>query len=642
MRLTRFLFVTCALCAALIACGGGGRGGGGVIPGSGGSQGSKSRPAVTLKMVIPKTTQITSARTKKPEYVSAAVASIVYEITTPSGTTSLVSGNDYANVAASPSPCTSGSNGLVCTISISSTLSASGTYNVSIATYDAAQSANCIPGAQSTTACAGNLLGFATLPETITVGSATPVAVTLGGIPAYLQGQALTGYVDGSGNNSTDNQLTIYGSTPQTGVAEFLDADGNVIIPPGAPTVTASSSNTAALTVAVATPTPGQYQITWTPVMSGNYVQPGSYTVTLSIAVPNTNIVDSYPLTIQLVHSGVFTAVCGGQNDQANVFGYIDGNTNGASPDLTISSGLASCSQAPGVATDHSGNLYVADGTTLWEFPVAPGTNPAPIASAGAAQGLESPYTVALDRQGNVYVGDTSADAVFAFDPPASGSFGNPVVTLSSDFNGYEPGGVGADNAGNLYIAVQADGYLQIFQTASIEGGLSPSSPVNALASLSPSQYGGGSALAIDVQPSPSTPPNIWTAGESSTSSGVAWSWSPLGALLNTYQAGGVDDEGIAVDGNGLVYAAYYQGTYPGPYADVVAPLSPPSYTSGSPMAIPSPVPFVVSSGGALPVSISVAVAPAAGVLGNRSGGGSPSPLNTQSPAPSLRHPGNP
>jgi hypothetical protein len=579
-------------------------------------------------MVIPNTTQITSARTKKPEYVSAAVESIVYTITTQTGTTSLVSGTNYANVAASPSPCTSGSNGLVCTITISATLSASGTYNVTIATYDAAQTAACVPGASG---CTGNLLGLATLPETITVGSATPLAVTLGGIPAYLQGNALTGYVDGNGDN-TNNQLTIYGGTPQTGVAEFLDPDGNVIIPPGAPTVTASSSNTSALSVAIATPTPGQYQITWTAVKSGNYVQPGSYTVTLSIAVPNTSIADTFPLTIQVVHSGVFTAVCGGLTNVANVFGYLDGNTNGASPDLTINSGLATCNDgAPGLATDHAGNLYVADGTNLWEFPVAPGTNPAPIASAGAAAGLASPYTVALDREGNVYVSEWSPYEVLAFGPPASGSFGNPVATLSN-FEGYQPGGVAADNAGNLYIAVAADGFFQLFQTQSLEGGLSSSSTVNPLATVGPSAYYVGSGIAIDVQPSPSTPPNIWTSGgQNPTGYGALWNWSPAGVLLNTYASAsfGSTVNGVAVDGNGVVYAAYE-----GSSSDSIALLSSPSYTAGTTIPIPSPLPFVASSSGPLPpVSISIAVAPAAGVLGNRNGGGSPSPISTAAAA---------
>jgi hypothetical protein len=635
MRLPRLFFVSCALCAALIACGGGGSGESRILPG--GSTQSSSRSTVSLHMVIPNSTQVTSARTKKPEYVSAAVASIVYTITTTSSTTSLVSGANYTNIA-TPSPCASGSGGLTCNISIAATLPASGTFDVTIATYDAAQTATCTPGGSG---CSGNLLGLATLPETITVGSATPVAVTLGGIPAYLQGKALTGYVDGSGNNNSSNQLTIYGATPQIGVAEFLDADGNVIIPPGAPTVTASSSNTAALTVAVATPTPGQYQITWTPVRSGSYVQPGNYTVTLSIAVPNTSITDTYPLTIQLVHSGIFTAVCGGANDEANVFGYLDGNTNGASPDLTISSGLGSCSQAPGLATDHTGNLYIADGTTLWEFPVAPGTNPAPIASAGAASGLDSPYTVALDRGGNVYVGDTSLDEVLAFGPAVAGSFGNPLATISSgNFNGYEPGGVGADNAGNLYIAVHEDGYLKIFQTASLEGGLTNTSQVNALATISPVYYNNGSALAVDVQPSPSTPPNIWAAGkqESSPLDGALWNWSPAGVLLNTYTAGGADAEGVAVDGDGVVYLAYLTGTGGGPFADFVAPFSPPSYTSGTAMAIPSPAPFVVPSSPSA-IAISVAVAPAAAIIGNQSGGGSPSPISTASPAVAHRTP---
>ena len=636
MRLPRLFFVSCALCAALIACGGGGRGGG-VIPGNSGSQSSSSRPAVTLRMVIPNTTQITSARTKKPQYVSAAVASIVYEITTPTGTTSLVSGTNYANVGASPSPCVSSSNGLVCTITISATVSSSGTYNVSIATYDSAQSANCLPGAASTPACAGNLLGLATLPETITVGSATPVAVTLGGIPAYLQGKALTGYVDGSGNNNNNSQLTIYGPTPQMGVAEFLDADGNVIIPPGAPTVTAASSNTAALTAAVATPTPGQYQITWTAVKSGNYVQPGSYTVTLSIAVPNTSITDTFPLTIQIAHSGIFTAVCGGVTNVANVFGYLDGNTTGASPDLTINSGLATCSQgAPGLATDHAGNLYVADGTTLWEFPVAPGTNPAPIASAGAAAGLSSPYTVGLDRDGNVYVANASPYEVLAFGPASSGSFGNPLATLTN-FEGYQPGGVAADNAGNLYIAVAADGYFQLFQTQSVEGGLTSSSTVTPLATIGPSAYYVGSGIAIDVQPSPSTPPNIWTSGgQNSTEYGALWNWSPAGVLLNTYASAsfGTTVNGVAVDGNGVVYAAYE-----GSSSDSVALLSSPSYAAGTTIPIPSPSPFVASTGGSLPVSISVAVLPAAGVLGNTNGGGSPTPISTASPAAAHRKP---
>jgi hypothetical protein len=632
MRLYRLLFVTCALCAALIACGGGGRGGS-VIPGSGGSQSSTSRPAVTLRMVIPNTTQITSARTKKREFVSASVASIVYAITAQSGTTSLVSGANYTNVAASPSPCTSGSNGLTCSISILASIRSSGTYNVTIATYDTAQTASCTPGG---TGCVGNLLGLATLPETITTGSATPVAVTLGGIPAYLQGQSVTGYTIGSGDNQAQNQLTIFGPTPQTGIAEFLDADGNVIIPPGAPIVTASSSNTGALTVAIATPTPGQYQLTWTPVKSGAYVQPGTYTVTLSLAVPNTSTVINYPLQISIVHSAVFAGVCGGQSNAATVYGYLDGNTNGAAPDLTIWSNLAECGQAPGLATDRTGNLYVADGTTLWEFAVAPGMNPSPIASAGPAQTLTAPVQVAVDGNDDVYVVDATL-GLLAFNSPGPSGFAAPVATFSnSDFDGYSPGGVAADNAGNLYAAVQLDGDLGIFQLPSLQGGLNSGNTPNQIVQLSPSQYSSGAAIAVDVQPSPSTPPNIWLGGEQSPSYNAAlWSFSSVGALLNTYPLASLGNvvEGVAVDGNGVVYTAYANGIT----ADEIAQLAPPGYSPAAGMPIPSPTPYVVASGGQLP-GISIAVAPAAAVRGSQ-GGGSPQPLATPSPAAATHRP---
>ena len=85
----------------------------------------------------------------------------------------------------------------------------------------------------------------------------------------------------------------------------------------------------------------------------------------------------------------------GTQSNAATVYGYLDGNTNGASPDLTIWSNLAECGQAPGLATDRAGNLYVADGTTLWEFAVAPGMNPSqmPDCARGAnrlARGIHS------------------------------------------------------------------------------------------------------------------------------------------------------------------------------------------------------------------------------------------------------------
>lgn len=626
LRLLCFLLV---IAAAAAACGGGGRG---IVPGAAGLTGPQntSRTRVTLKMVIPKTTKITSARTRKPEYVSGAIASVVYEITQGTSATSLVTGSDYTNVTTTGSnpTCPQQSGAYVCSIVVPATLSGSGSYNVTIATYDQAQSTSCVPG--GTPACTGDLLGMATLPETITVGSTTPVAVTLGGIPAYLQGESLTGYALGSNGSGVQNEITIFGPSPQSGIAQFLDAAGDTIIPPGAPVLTATSSNTNALTVTVATPTPGQYELTWTPVKSGNYVQPGTYTVTLSLAVPNTNIVVNYPIYTTVAHSGVFAGECGGPN-VATVYGYLDGNATGSSPDLTIASNLATCSQAPGLATDHNGNLYVADGTTLWEYPVTPGS-PSPIASAGSGQGLSQPQTVAVDGNDNVYVGDLT-NGLVAFASPGPGGLGSPVATLpTSAFysNDFPIGGVAADNTGNLYAAVYEDGDFGLFQLPSLQGNLSDSVTPNSIATLQYSAYDTGAAVAVDVQPSPSAPPNVWVGGENASGSAALWYFSSAGSLLNTYTYTSLSSliQGVAVDGNGTVYAAYSGST-----ADEITQVTAPSYSAGATLPIPSPQPYAVPSSPPYLPYVSVAVAPAAGVRGASGGGGAPQPLTTASPS---------
>jgi streptogramin lyase len=105
--------------------------------------------------------------------------------------------------------------------------------------------------------------------------------------------------------------------------------------------------------------------------------------------------------------------------------------------------------------------------------------------------------------------------------------------------------------------------------------------------------------------------------------------------LLNTYASPsfGTTVNGVAVDGNGVVYAAYE-----GSSSASIALLSSPTYTAGTTIPIPSPSPFVLPSGPSV-VSISVAVLPAAGILGNRSGGESPTPISTASPAAAHRRP---
>jgi hypothetical protein len=619
------MFGFLALTAAAAACAGGG---GTLVPqGSGPSGASLSRPAVSLRIVIPNATQTAIARRRA--YVSASIASLVYQLTQSGSSSSLVAGADYTNVAASPGPCVAGAAGLTCTIGIGAMLT-SGTYTLTLASYDAAQSASCVPGG---TACAGHLLGLASLPVSIVTGSSTPVAVTLGGVPAAIKPLALTDYAGGAGDFG--NGIVIFGPQPQIGTVELLDADGNVIVDPGAPTVAASSGAPGALTVAVASPSAsGVYSITFSPVLAGRYVQPGAYPASLSISAPNLTQPFSFTITVHVAHSGTFVSRCD-TGPVGEVLGFLDGNTTASSPDMTIPSlACAATGLAPQLATDRYGDLYVAAGGSVAAYAPAPGTNPSPYASSGPAQGLSAVTAVAADHGGFLYVGDQSIGlVVFTYATPGPGAtFGTPVADLPyTSFLGYRPMALAADPSGNLYVALIGDGAGAIdnLPTASNGGGLTSATNPTQLQSFSvgPFWLNGGS-LAADVQPSSGAAPDYWYGDQNNASAGQLAEFGPLGAspLLTIASGLGTAPVGVAIDNAGVVSASAINGTL----AEFLT-LSPPGYAVGTPHVLASPVPS----------SLAIAVAPAAAEIGGSGSGngGSPAPLSSGSPTAIIRRP---
>jgi len=95
-----------------------------------------------------------------------------------------------------------------------------------------------------------------------------------------------------------------------------------------------------------------------------------------------------------------------------------------------------------GIAVDAQGNVYVGDSgnNAVKEIPVGSNT-PAAIGS-----GFSKPYGVAVDASGNVFVDDYGNNAVKEI--PAGST--TPVV-IGSGFS--TPEGVAADGAGNVYVA---------------------------------------------------------------------------------------------------------------------------------------------------------------------------------------------
>jgi sugar lactone lactonase YvrE len=173
-------------------------------------------------------------------------------------------------------------------------------------------------------------------------------------------------------------------------------------------------------------------------------------------AAGNIFIADRYNNRIRKVDiRGVITTVAGGGS----------GGDGGAATNASLNSPY-------GVALDASGNLYIADegnnrirkvdGTG--KITTVAGTNSGGYSGDGGAAAcakLNIPFGVALDFVGNLYIADTGNNRIRKVD--TNGVITTVAGTNKSGFSGdggtatnamlYSPAGVAVDSSGNLYIA---------------------------------------------------------------------------------------------------------------------------------------------------------------------------------------------
>ena len=203
--------------------------------------------------------------------------------------------------------------------------------------------------------------------------------------------------------------------------------------------------------------------------------------------MPGTNILSIYAVDIsghgyvyvadyanylvrKIIPPGVVTTLAGDTYDLTNG-GYNVGD-NGGYADGTGSA--ASFTYPSGVATDGSGNVYVADTDNNLIREISPAGVVTTLAgdtnnlSSGYADGTNGtarfnyPNSVATDGSGNVYVADTDNNLIREISPAGV------VTTLAGDTNnlssGYadgtngtamfnSPSGVATDGSGNVYVA---------------------------------------------------------------------------------------------------------------------------------------------------------------------------------------------
>jgi gliding motility-associated-like protein len=151
------------------------------------------------------------------------------------------------------------------------------------------------------------------------------------------------------------------------------------------------------------------------------------------------------------------------------------GNTGGSVPATIygqVSTVSHSFSNAPGVAVDAAGNIYVSD----WDWSQIKIINTAGVVSLfagnassipglingqGAATRFNEPDALLLDDAGNLYVSDQANNVIREITPSGL------VTTFATGFNA--PRGSTIDNAGNIYVADQANNRIREITPAGVK-----------------------------------------------------------------------------------------------------------------------------------------------------------------------------
>jgi len=469
---------------ALGACSGGK--GGSLVPSApaatatppGAGSGTSGSSRATLTVVVP---HAAAASTKRaPKYVSPSSAALSVAVNGGTATS-------YGLTATSPG-CAVVSGNTTCTFSI-----------VAPAGHDAF--------ALSITDGAGAALSRNVVSATVASGVATPLAVTLAGVPASVAVVPGTGAVI----DSPSAPYHAPGLNPQPVEIEPLDADGNIIIGPGAPTInsvsiasggtyaTVASANTSDPAAFVLTPvdgTAGGKTVTVSATAQGVALADGTasqpitsttaYLFTPAIAIASGPNVFEYSLE----SSALITAfpVCPGdcpltfattmaadsKGNLAIAFTQVGGITvlsqislipHGATRETAILGTTAGVQSVGGIAFDSGDNMWVASGAhggfhqtyvpqDIVKF--APGGT-SPILTITDAP--TSPEGIAVDGAGNVFVSDSNnTNTILVY---ASGAV-DPTGTLS-DPNLALPGPLALDASGGLYVADQQNNDLAYF-----------------------------------------------------------------------------------------------------------------------------------------------------------------------------------
>ena len=418
--------------------------------------------AAALSIVIPQSTgSATASAVRRPQYVSPSSSQL--QVAVNGGTAST-----YGLTPTSPG-CSVVSGNLTCTFSVAAP---PGTDAFALTLADSS----------------GNVLSKNIVSATLTAGASTPVDVTLAGIPASVRAvPGVNSGIEGSGTPS----YHIPGLLPQNIELQALDADGNVIIGPGAPTIGAPAvtSGSAYATIASAKTTdPNAYIVT--PAAGA-----GGQTFSVTASAQSIALNDgSTSAPVSTSTSFTYTpAIAVGSAVWVTVYSVESGKPVGQ---FHVCPGSCGTVIVNGVATDTAGNIY-ASYSLFGGISIGHGVSEtlvgtaAPSRALGSANGVTGPGPIAVDRNGMLYVGNAASGSFLHRTPAAITEYAPGATTPKYKITGSSIASLQA-------LAVDATGKVYLGQSSSITV-YAPGNQTVALQTISDPTLGSPTAIAFDA-----------------------------------------------------------------------------------------------------------------------------------------------
>jgi hypothetical protein len=282
-------------------------------------------------------------------------------------------------------------------------------------------------------------------------------------VPGITAKPSSSGYLRGNASG-----LHLWGQQPSNVAIVALDANGKPLTGAEAPDIAVATPDLSRLTVTPVRNSYGTFALHAavtagaSPCSTCRVVRPGLVKLDVSVT-PKNGVVRHFSLPVEISHKIVAISLNPNPNPSLGgsdaVLQYYDDNVKPSVIwDDVYLHNATSFANVAGLAFAADDSLYIAN-SGMYGYPgtvtqyAAQSTDPTPIKTL-SSENLRSPASVALDKDGNVYVADNGYETVTRF--PTSGS---PVTIHPGWEAGSDVVGVATDaSRGYLYVAMSGVG----------------------------------------------------------------------------------------------------------------------------------------------------------------------------------------